>query len=289
MMDDFVDFMFLGYPKSGTSSMFWLLEQHPELNASREKETRFFSWGNHMNLLRNTPKSLREEYMKWWDVNDRRLKYELSPNYYTGFSQTMIKKVKPKDKSFKIIFLLRNPVERFISEYIHMRSLYLIAHDERTEKALIKDIDWVEQWKIDKAYYKNLNAATLLYKTMHIGELIKHENYHGFESGEYICHITKAFNVFSELPRENFKFIIYDDFRRNWKKTMKDLCNFLGVYSDHKFYDVRSNESSFWRKYVDAYADIKPKHIKHLKDYYRPYNSMLEDLLEKKLDWENYW
>ena len=117
-LDDFVDFMFLGYPKSGTSAMFYLLEQHPELNPSKEKETRFFSWSNHMPLLELPPNELRARYMKWWDTDHKGLKYEFSPNYYTRFSQRMIKKVKPKNKRVKLLFVLRNPVERFISEYI---------------------------------------------------------------------------------------------------------------------------------------------------------------------------
>ncbi len=288
-LDNFVDFMFLGYPKTGTSAIFYLLDQHPELNASKEKETRFFSWANHMALLQESPTGLRKKYMNFWDLDHKGLKYEFSPNYYTSFSQKMIKKVKPKNKRVKLLFVLRNPVERFISEYIHMRSLYLIAHDERAEQELLKDIDWKWNWEKDKKYYRSITAETLLYKSMSISELIRHENFHGFETGEYFCHIIKAFNVFSDLSREEFKFVLYDDFKQDWKKTMKDLCNFLGVYSDHKFYEVKTNESSFWRKYVEVYKDIKPKHIQHLKTYYKPYNSMLEDLLKRKLHWEEYW
>ena len=89
----FVDFMFLGYPKTGTSAIFYLLDQHPELNASKEKETRFFSWANHMSLLQESPTGLRKKYMNFWDLDHKGLKYEFSPNYYTSFSQKMIKKV----------------------------------------------------------------------------------------------------------------------------------------------------------------------------------------------------
>ena len=106
------NFIIIGAQKCGTTSLHYYLNLHPQISMSREKELNFFI------SQRNWPKGV-----DWYKSNfTRQTKIcgEASPNYtcHPAFSGVpeRIYHVVPK---VKLIYILRDPIDRIISHYIH--------------------------------------------------------------------------------------------------------------------------------------------------------------------------
>ncbi|ADE16362.1 sulfotransferase [Nitrosococcus halophilus Nc 4] len=108
-------FIIIGTMKGGTSSLYHYLDKHPDIGMSSIKETDFFR--------------TNEDYAKgieWYkNLFDKKAKIlgEASPNYtkrhlFPGVPERMYA-VLPR---VKLIYLLRDPIERIVSHYIHSYS-----------------------------------------------------------------------------------------------------------------------------------------------------------------------
>lgn len=102
----------IGAQKCGTSALHYYLDQHPDISMSTPKELDFFiekkNWGRGLSW-----------YEKHWSRNTI-VRGESSPNYtanliFPGVPEK-ISKVLP---DAKFIFLVRDPIARIISGYIH--------------------------------------------------------------------------------------------------------------------------------------------------------------------------
>jgi hypothetical protein len=116
-------FIVIGAQKSGTSSMFSYLKQHPQIVRPILKEPYFFDRQYHRGLSWygcNFP-SLRTVGR----LNDRHgrahLTFEATATYV--FDQNVPARIARDLKTRKFILLLRNPVERAISAYWHARRM----------------------------------------------------------------------------------------------------------------------------------------------------------------------
>lgn len=105
-----LDFLFIGAPKTGSTSLFFYLREHPLIYIPIEKELPYFN--------NNT------KYEQGWNVfsqtyfNDASYDSmwgKITPNYWgDNLALERIKKTMP---STKIIIMLRNPVDQFVSYY----------------------------------------------------------------------------------------------------------------------------------------------------------------------------
>jgi len=104
----------IGAMKCGTSSMHNYLDAHPEISMSRQKELNFFSFDRHWQ---------RGEY--WYGrhfSSTAAIRGESSPSYskfpllphVPGRMKTLI-------PSARFIYLVRDPVARIVSHYMHLR------------------------------------------------------------------------------------------------------------------------------------------------------------------------
>lgn len=110
----FPDFIVIGAMRAGTTTLYHHLYQHPELGLSRMKETDYF--------VRKMNYSLGYDWYKSQFDPGFRLYGEVSPNYakqslWKGVPQR-IADVAPKAR---LIYLVRDPVDRFVSHYMHAR------------------------------------------------------------------------------------------------------------------------------------------------------------------------
>lgn len=107
-----VDFMIIGVQKCGTTSLSYQLDQHPEIEICEDKEPDFFS--------RNPDwKSKINEYQRLFK-NNKRIKGEASTTYswYLEFPETA-QRLFDYNPNLKLIFIVRDPVERMRSHYMH--------------------------------------------------------------------------------------------------------------------------------------------------------------------------
>ena len=105
------DFLCVGTQKGGTTTLQKLLEQHPETFLPSEKELQFFS----LHYDRGT-----DWYsQKFESAGEDKRCGEITPYYlFHPEAPSRIHKLLPK---VRIIILLRDPVERTLSQYFHAR------------------------------------------------------------------------------------------------------------------------------------------------------------------------
>ncbi|MBA2763605.1 MAG: sulfotransferase [Thermoleophilaceae bacterium] len=102
----------IGAQKCGTSALHYYLRQHPEIAMSKPKELNFFiekrNWGQGVDW-----------YSGHWEGSEP-VRGEASPNYtahphFAGVPEKMHSVV----PDAKLIFLVRDPVSRMVSQYVH--------------------------------------------------------------------------------------------------------------------------------------------------------------------------
>jgi hypothetical protein len=125
------DFVIIGAMKGGTTSLYHYLASHPDIVPSTTKETDFFLTNDDFNKGLDWYESLFEKNGK--------LAFEASPNYtkrhlFPGVPARM-HSVLPEAK---LIYVLRDPVARVLSHYVHN---YSHGRESRSFTEAIKDPD----------------------------------------------------------------------------------------------------------------------------------------------------
>lgn len=120
------DFVVIGAMKAGTSSLHRMLGTHPDLFTSKRKEVEYFT-------LRYDTEPI-EEYMAHFAEAGARKAGESSPNYskrhmWPDTAERLAKHL----PDVRIIYLVRNPIDRLISHYRHnMRRRSVLRDFEET-------------------------------------------------------------------------------------------------------------------------------------------------------------
>lgn len=109
-----VNFMILGAQKTATTSLFAVLNAHPNLEGCRNKEPDFFSF------TKDWKKDL-PNYEKLYTQKDHVLYFEASPSYtfYPLRNLTIWDDIFEYNPEMKFIYIVRNPIQRIVSSYMH--------------------------------------------------------------------------------------------------------------------------------------------------------------------------
>lgn len=113
------DFLVIGAMRSGTSSLFKYLTQHPEIAPSLRKEVEYFTRHHDRGELWYRQHFALSRHQRAATLRQRRvLAFEATPYYlYAPRCPERAYRLLPKAK---LIALLRDPVERAFSDYEHM-------------------------------------------------------------------------------------------------------------------------------------------------------------------------
>ena len=112
-MDNFL--LIIGAMKSGTTSLFKYLADHPEIAPCREKEPHFFVYADRWAKGWDAYTSLWD-----WDPSQHKVAMEAS----TGYTKIPLfanaaERIATVDANFKFVYVMRHPVERIQSHYTH--------------------------------------------------------------------------------------------------------------------------------------------------------------------------
>ena len=246
------DFFVLGAMKSGTTSFYEYIRQHPDIVPAAKKELHYYDHKIHGEWD-------HEEYLKQFPSKKRNeLSFEGSVYYLRHpHAPRWIKRDFPLAK---FAALLRNPVERAYSHYqqkaVKGKELRSFEECVKNEEAFIGE-DWAEICRNEK----------------HTGRLSQGHSY--LARGRYAEQIENWLNYF---PRNRFHFILTDDMGKNPAKTLDEFFQFLGVPSYNKL-DVG------YRVKTRQYDPMSPEIRSWLEDYFEPHNQALERLLGQKISW----
>ena len=195
-----VDFFIVGTPKAGTTSLYYYLDNHPQIIMSSIKEPNYFS--NQDISLQNlfyeeTIIESLEDYHKLFPEDKTVKKYGESSVSYL-FYKSVPKKIYQYNKRSKIIILLRNPIERAYSHYLMDRRLGLVNQE-------FSDIFEKKSGIFFQQYFK---------------------------LGNYTNQIKRYIDIFQE---DNIHIIWYDKFKEDVAQEVSKVYQFLSVDQDFKF------------------------------------------------------
>jgi hypothetical protein len=111
--------LIIGAMKSGTTTLFQYLRQHPEIAPSRLKEPNFF-----VRDRKRGPRRQRAQYVRLWpDFDPARHRYamEASTSYTKAprVSQGVPDRIARFSGRFRCIYIMRNPIDRIESHLAH--------------------------------------------------------------------------------------------------------------------------------------------------------------------------
>ncbi|MCB9812593.1 sulfotransferase [Candidatus Nomurabacteria bacterium] len=123
----------VGSQKAGTSWLFKCLEEHPEVCGARGKETNFFT---------KDTSDTSDYYHLYNDCNHKPVFFEASPLYL--YDKDAPQRIKASFPDAKIIILLRDPVERTLSHFRHIKNNGHLKESVLVESAVVEFPELIE-------------------------------------------------------------------------------------------------------------------------------------------------
>lgn len=173
------NFLVVGAAKAGTTSLYHYLKQHPEIYMSPVKEPYYFAYMDSRPNIKgpnsgwnDTVIYNRADYEALFNgAGDKKMLGECSPLYlFSSAAPTNIKNVIP---NCKIIILLRQPLDRAYSHYLHWRiNCYeslsfedaIAAQEERAKNGWL----WVYQYIEVSRYSRQIAEYKRLFNDKHL-------------------------------------------------------------------------------------------------------------------------
>lgn len=199
------NFLVIGAAKSGTTALYHYLKQHPHVYMSPQKETNFFAFEGQRVSFRGPGDGVISDSIvttlasyedQFQDVSNESAIGEASPWYL--YSTDAAANIHRRIPDAKLIAVLRNPVDRAFSSYLHV-----IRHGRENlsfEEGLLAEEERIAQgW-----------------------EPIWHYQRVGF----YADQVKNYIDLFG---REQTRIYLYDDFLKDLYGTLTEIYEFLGV------------------------------------------------------------
>lgn len=191
----------VGSNRCGTTSLFQYLANHPEISSSYPKMTGFFLPSEYKlsnyKIGHRYENGNSEAYLKYFKKHDSKYFLEASPDYlYANKSSEYILDFKQTtDVNLKMIALVRNPSDRFISMFYHLKKLDLLKEETTLSEFL---------------NMQNENQEDLKSSVLYMG------HYHTF------------LKSYKERFNENeFRVFDYGQLKNDPKLFMKEICGYL--------------------------------------------------------------
>jgi hypothetical protein len=251
------NFIIIGSMKSGTTSLYYNICQHPCVLKAAYDEIGFFD--SNYNLGLNWYRSMFPTKKKMEGI---RLKEGISitgedtPFYF--WNPSAAKRIKDILPNIKLISILRNPIDRAYSEY---QDLAITDTNFPSFEEMIDD-------EIETRVYDEL--------------IITEENFETFNQkksyllkGIYVDQLKIWNRLFA---RKQILTISSEDLKLNPQETLKTIFEFLNLSN----YKIETPQYKKQKKYVAMNPETREKLI----EFYKPHNERLFKFMGKKFDWD---
>ena len=205
----------IGCPKSGTTTLFKILCQHSQIHTPKFKEPFFFNNSNYQNGI--------DWYANTYydDIKNEKWVLDFTPSYLYSDKALFRISEYSKGKDLKFIVMLRNPVERAYSHYLH------------TLRDGLEDLDFNDAIQAESERLLNYE-----------NNLLSQLKYSYVYQSLYHKHLSKYFESFG---RNNFFVINYDSQfldKSEFKLMISDLQNFLEIKIENLNIEIKENFAS---------------------------------------------
>ena len=253
------DFLIIGAARSGTTSLYEYLVQHPSVYPAVGKEVYFFD--KKFNKGVNWYRSFFPLKSAKFATERRKEKFitgEATPRYI--HHPHTPKRVFNLIPEVKLIALLRNPIDR---AYSHYQMEIDHGHEDLSfEEAIAQEKKRIstdeKKMNNDENFY-SVNFYRKSYLTR----------------GIYVDQLKRWFEYF---PKNRFLILKSEDFYSKTPEIYQKVLEFLGLPE----FELSSFKPYKMRKYLA----ISDKTRKKLEDYFRSYNEQLYELLGRNFGWE---
>ena len=247
----------IGVVRSGTTSLYHYLGQHPCIGSSAYDEIGYFDDNFHLGLnwyrslfpTKFIRKKIESEYKKF-------LTYDVTPFYI--YNPLVVDRIFKFSPNAKIIAVLRNPIDRAYSNYNQK------MQDEGDTKTTFEEIINAEIEIIEKNK-KNIDDYAFLVNTFY--ELL-------LARGFYAKQLEFWFKKF---PRKNILLISSEELATNTDKTISEIFEFLEV-PIQKISDLTKQNEIKYPKMKDSTREI-------LINFFKPHNEKLFGMLDRRFNW----
>jgi hypothetical protein len=213
------DFFIVGHQKCGTTAMFEMLRQHPQIYLPAVKEPWFFAEELHERTPprpEGTPRTLEEYAGFFADANGAQRAGEASAQYL--WSQTAARRIAEVRPDAQIIAILREPADylrslhlQFVQTNIELESDFSRALALEPRRSKGHDVPRHTYW-----------PRMLLYS-------------------EHVRYVEQLRRYHDHFARRNVKVLIYDDFRADNAQIVRSVLRFLDVDDSVPVRPVQAN------------------------------------------------
>lgn len=253
------DYLLIGAQRSGTSSLYGYLVQHPCVGRAATKELHYFDINFSKGLdwystqfLRGARFYVKRFFRRPFVIG------EASPYYlFHPHAPRRIRKVLP---GVKLVALLRNPVERAYSHYHHevrkgCESLTFEDAIEAEDRRLKGEL---EKLQADEDYYS-----------------LSHQHHSYLSRGVYADQLKLWMELFD---RGQLLILQSEHFFKDPGPVCLTVCEFLGIPA--------WTPDTFPRHNRGAYEKMRPSTRARLSAHFQRHNELLYDLLGTRFDWQ---
>ncbi len=224
------DFVCMGFQKSGTTTLYDILKQHPQVALCRDVKEPMYYRFPFLDVLGMHHYYYRERYFGHLDRKDKRLRGEI--NAGLTYDDCAHKVRRDYSHKVKMIFMMRNPADRSYSAY-----KYFLARGFLPSWAIRYDMTYGHARGFDHYVHWVLDNRTRR------SQIMEHRlKYMVFSQSNYGACIAEFLNGFD---LKNMKFVFFEEFIQDQHAACREIYDFIGIDDVPGIdYDIKSNEGN---------------------------------------------
>lgn len=196
-----VDAIIAGVNKSGTTSLYVSLAEHPDVTASAIKETRYFLPARYGDALK--PVSVWDGY---FSGTDRAVRLEATPSYFFG-GAAVAHAIRSTLPNPKIVLVLREPVSRAVS-FFEYQKVRLRLPQKLSFEEYLAEADVLTAQDFDDP---------------------NNEKYMAIRGGRYADWLAQWWDV---LGHDAVKVVYFEELTADGDDVLREVSEFLGLDPD---------------------------------------------------------
>ena len=273
-------FLILGGSRSGNTSLFAYLTEHPNIMPGSLKAFFFFQYfTNNKTSFYRSQFPIKRKNLITCDSTSSYFVHPLIP--------ARVHKLLP---SAKLIVVLRNPVERAYSEFHYTVTLgsELTENFEDVIKSELKRIEIGN--KKPELKIENTNYNHFAFSHLRDGLYVQHlERWLKFFPNEQllVLHTKDLSTNFDNTLAKTFEFLNLPKYQieNRIEKNKIDKIRPIGGHERNIYKNIDSKTRTLFN--VQNYPEIKSETRKFLQDFFRPHNEKLFKMIGKRFDWND--